>query len=465
MRHAPQTVVDARGEATTYLSVGAGMPVVLLHGIGGGAASWSMQFECVGLEQNQGLEPLSLRERGRGEGTTSASRKLPQIATLLANAKSLRQSSTDAESHLWFFLRDRGFSNHKFRRQHPVETDSGQFVLDFYCHELQLNIELDGGQHNEANARAKDERRTSALASRGIATIRFWNDDVLVNTESVLEDLWAVCESRGRSLTPDPANFALPGGEGFQSSLASDIFQNQPALPLIETIQLLAWDAPGYGQSSSIPAAQIGSALAYGERMWRWLDALHITQPISLVGQSLGCIMAAAAASLQPTRVAQLTLLAPALGYGNAAPQVRETKRDERIKNVETLGMAGMAEKRAAAMLAPNASAEKIQFVRETMAAIPAAGYIAATHLLADSDLKTLLEHLTIPITIATGRSDTITPYAQCKALVSEMKCLFVTLGDAGHASSTDEPALVNALLSAFPSPLAPLPEGEGNRK
>jgi pimeloyl-ACP methyl ester carboxylesterase len=228
---------------------------------------------------------------------------------------------------------------------------------------------------------------------------------------------------------------------------------------------ILAWDAPGYGQTSPIPLARIGSALAYGERLWHWLDALGITEPISLAGQSLGCIMAAAAASLQPTRVAQLTLLAPALGYGKSAPQVRDAKRDERINNVNTLGMAGMAEKRAAAMLAPNASAEKIQSVRETMAAIPAAGYIAATHLLADSDLKTLLEHLTIPITIATGRSDTITPYAQCKALVSEMKCLFVTLGDAGHASPTDEPALVNASLSAFPSPLAPFHEGEGNRK
>jgi pimeloyl-ACP methyl ester carboxylesterase len=209
----------------------------------------------------------------------------------------------------------------------------------------------------------------------------------------------------------------------------------------------LAWDAPGYGQSSPIPASQIGSAIAHGERMWRWLDALKITEPVSLVGQSLGCIIAAAAASLRPQRVHELTLLAPALGYGKSAPQVREAKRDERIKNVEALGMAGIAEKRAAAMLAPNASTEKIQSVRETMAAIPAAGYIAATHLLADSDLKTLLENLPMPITVAAGRSDTITPYAQCKALASEMKCLFVTLGDAGHASPTDTPDLVSALL------------------
>jgi very-short-patch-repair endonuclease/pimeloyl-ACP methyl ester carboxylesterase len=448
MRTALQTVIDTKGQVTSYLSAGAGVPVVLLHGIGGGAASWVAQLK----EASRGLEPLSLRESAfgkvGGEGTTSASRKLPQIATLLTNTKNLRQSSTDAEAHLWFFLRNRQFQNHKFRRQHPLETDAGQFVLDFYCHELLLNIELDGGQHNEANTRANDERRTSALASRGIATIRYWNDDVLVNTESVLEDLWAVCESRGRSLTPAP----LPGGEGFQSKSRARA-----------SFQLLAWDAPGYGQSSPIPAAQMGSALAYGERLWHWLDALNITEPISLVGQSLGCIMAAAAASLQPTRVTQLTLLAPALGYGNAAPQVREAKRDERIKNVETLGMAGVAEKRAAAMLAPNASAEKIQSVRETMAAIPAAGYIAATHVLADSDLKTLLEHLNIPITIAAGRSDTITPYAQCKAFATEMKSLFVTLGDAGHAAPTDEPGLVSALIaSALPLQSSPQPSPPG---
>ena len=213
----------------------------------------------------------------------------------------------------------------------------------------------------------------------------------------------------------------------------------------------LAWDAPGYGESSPIPAAQIGSAPAYGERMWRWLDALNITQPISLVGQSLGCIMAAAAASLQPQRVAQLTLLAPALGYGKSSPQLRITKRNERIENVNTLGMAGIAEKRSAAMLAPNASVEKIQSVRETMAAIPAQGYIAATHVLADSDLKTLLENLNIPLTIAAGRSDTITSYAQCKAFAQEMRCLFVTLGNAGHASPTDEPELVSALVGNAP--------------
>ncbi len=211
--------------------------------------------------------------------------------------------------------------------------------------------------------------------------------------------------------------------------------------------RVLAWDAPGYGESSAIPPEKIGSALVYGERMWRWLDALNITQPISLVGQSLGCIMAAAAASLQPQRITQLTLLAPALGYGKSAPQLRSTKRDDRIKNVHTLGMAGIAEKRAAAMLAPNASAEKIQSVRETMAAIPAQGYIGATHLLADADLKALLENLNVPLTIAAGRSDTITPYAQCKAFAQEMKCLFVTLGDSGHASPTDEPELVSALI------------------
>jgi pimeloyl-ACP methyl ester carboxylesterase len=228
----------------------------------------------------------------------------------------------------------------------------------------------------------------------------------------------------------------LPGGEGLYKK--SD-----------QQLRLLAWDAPGYGASSPIPGSEMGSALAYGKRFWAWLDALTISEPVDLLGQSLGCIFAAAAASLKPARVASLTLLAPAQGYGKAQPEERAKKRDARIRNVETLGMAGLAQKRAAAMLAPNASAEKVHSVQENMAAIGAAGYIAATHALADSDLKTLLKTLTMPLTIAAGRNDTITPYAQCKALAAEMKCLFVTLDDAGHASPTDAPELVSALIAS----------------
>ena len=68
----------------------------------------------------------------------------------------------------------------KFRRQYPMAP----YVLDFYCREERLGIELDGGQHNES-----DKKRTAFLESKGIRIIRFWNNDVLQETEVVLEQL------------------------------------------------------------------------------------------------------------------------------------------------------------------------------------------------------------------------------------------------------------------------------------
>ena len=76
---------------------------------------------------------------------------------------------------------------------------------------------------------------------------------------------------------------------------------------------VLAWDAPGYGHSAPVQPAR-PEAVDYGERLWAWLDALDLRQPVTLVGHSLGAIMAASAAGLQPARVRRLVLLAPAQG-------------------------------------------------------------------------------------------------------------------------------------------------------
>jgi regulatory protein len=96
-------------------------------------------------------------------------------------ARELRSQQTDAESRLWFLLRDRRFTAHKFRRQHPV----ADYILDFYCPDQQLAIELDGGQH--AEQQPYDEHRARTLAGLGIRILRFWNHDVLQQTEAVLQ--------------------------------------------------------------------------------------------------------------------------------------------------------------------------------------------------------------------------------------------------------------------------------------
>jgi very-short-patch-repair endonuclease len=105
---------------------------------------------------------------------------------LIEFARKLRQDATDAESLLWGCLRARRMNKRKFRRQHPVKP----YVLDFYCAELQLAVELDGGQHNEAEGRKLDAVRQRFLRERGIRTLRFTNRAMLVETDSVLDVIW-----------------------------------------------------------------------------------------------------------------------------------------------------------------------------------------------------------------------------------------------------------------------------------
>lgn len=99
----------------------------------------------------------------------------------IKRARALRKTSTDAETLLWSRLRNRQFRNLKFRRQAPLD----RYIVDFYCHELLLVIELDGSQHSEES----DRPRTQWLEGEGYRVVRFWNNEVLDNTDGVLADL------------------------------------------------------------------------------------------------------------------------------------------------------------------------------------------------------------------------------------------------------------------------------------
>ena len=97
------------------------------------------------------------------------------------HARSLRANQTDAETRLWTGLRDRRLAGAKFRRQ----AASGPYIADFACFAARLIVELDGGQHaQDADA---DAARTAWLEGQGFRVLRFWNNDVLANTEGVLE--------------------------------------------------------------------------------------------------------------------------------------------------------------------------------------------------------------------------------------------------------------------------------------
>ena len=98
-------------------------------------------------------------------------------------ARRLRREQSDAEYALWTQLRARKFRGLKFRRQHPI----GPYIVDFCCIDKQLIIELDGSQHLDSIE--YDEQRTNFLAGQGFRVIRFWNPNVLIALEDVLQKL------------------------------------------------------------------------------------------------------------------------------------------------------------------------------------------------------------------------------------------------------------------------------------
>jgi very-short-patch-repair endonuclease len=107
--------------------------------------------------------------------------------------RTLRNNLSDAEQALWHLLRGRQICGLKFRRQHPF----GDYILDFVCLENKLVIEVDGGQHG--------------LQAAGFRVLRFWNNEVLNEKESVREKIWLMIEELQ---SHPPALLPLEGGGG-----------------------------------------------------------------------------------------------------------------------------------------------------------------------------------------------------------------------------------------------------------
>ena len=109
---------------------------------------------------------------------------MPSLKTL---SKNLRKRPTDAEQLLWRHLRTKQMEGFKFRRQQPLD----KYILDFVCLENRLIVEVDGGQHGLENS--NDEERTACLQQFGFKVLRFWNNEVLQNTNGVLEVIRENC--------------------------------------------------------------------------------------------------------------------------------------------------------------------------------------------------------------------------------------------------------------------------------
>lgn len=164
---------------------------------------------------------LSPSPAGRAVGVRARRQKVALPNEALAFARELRQASTDAEHLLWQLLRDRRLAGAKFRRRHPIPP----YTVDFYCQEAKLAVELDGGQHNEPELQAKDAARSRFLAEHGITVLRYWNNEVLSQTESVLEQIYTELEQRlgerDQAALPHPQPFSQ-GEKGVEGPMIKD---------------------------------------------------------------------------------------------------------------------------------------------------------------------------------------------------------------------------------------------------
>ena len=108
---------------------------------------------------------------------------------IFSNARELRNKLTPAEQTFWLRLKEH-FPEYKFRRQHPISI----YIADFYCHELKLVIEIDGSIHDSTEAKLNDEKRQKDLENLNLIVIRFTNEQVKTEIESVIEIITSTIE-------------------------------------------------------------------------------------------------------------------------------------------------------------------------------------------------------------------------------------------------------------------------------
>lgn len=230
---------------------------------------------------------------------------------------------------------------------------------------------------------------------------------------------------------------------GISSGAASWL---QVALAVGTQHHVLAWDAPGYGESTPLemPAP---CAADYAARLHALLQAEGIDRCV-LVAHSLGALMGGSYAhGVGRNAVQRVVLISPAGGYGQSGNEAAaERVRTERRGALAEQGVAGIAARIANRLLSPAADATARAFVQWNAARLHAAGYLQAVELLAGADLGASAP-LACPVEVHCGDADVVTSPTACRGWAMRFDAPYATIANAGHASHAEQPEAVAQLV------------------
>jgi pimeloyl-ACP methyl ester carboxylesterase len=215
-------------------------------------------------------------------------------------------------------------------------------------------------------------------------------------------------------------------------------------LESLDGFRLIAWDAPGYGESEPLQAEK-PFPKDYAAALAAFLDRLLLKDAL-IVGNSLGCLMAGAYMKDHGDKVRGALLVSPAGGYGGDEKMFAQRKQA-----LDELGPEGMAEKRSPALLGSKATPEALALIQWSQRRIHREGYLQASWCLAQGRLADDARHFRKKVLVVCGTEDRITPEPGCKAVASAFPdSEYRSLPAIGHCAQIEDPAGVNAMIASF---------------
>jgi pimeloyl-ACP methyl ester carboxylesterase len=247
-------------------------------------------------------------------------------------------------------------------------------------------------------------------------------------------------KSRGISYRETGKGRALVLVHGIGASSASWLYQ----LEGLKGYRLIAWDAPGYGESDFLKPDE-PQAADYAAALREFVESL-LLKDVVLVASSLGGLMAGAYARLQPERVRAVLMISPAGGRGGDPAFLKE-----RLRQFDDLGPEGLARERSPTMLGSKAQADALELVRWSQRRVRARGYRQATHALASGRLVEDARFFPKPVLVVCGTEDKITPEDGCKAVAHAYPGgQYRSLPGLGHVAHLEDPGQLNPLIADF---------------